>query len=116
MLMSKPTRRLAFVFLLLLSAQIPAAAQSAFDRVRNTGVLRIGTDATYPPLESVEDGEFKGFEIDLARAIARELEVRPEFVNTPFDAIFPSLQNGSFDVVISSVTITPERSASMLFS
>src|SRR5215213_1651460 len=114
--MSKLTRRLALIFLLLLSAQAPAPAQSAVERVRNSGVLRVGTDATYPPLESVEDGEFKGFEIDLGRAIAHELNVRPEFVNTPFDAIFPSLQNGSFDIVISSVTITPERSAAMLFS
>lgn len=114
--MSKLVRRFAFTFVLLLSTQFPALAQSALERVRNGGVLRIGTDATYPPLESMEDGEFKGFEMDLGRAIARELNARPEFINTPFDAIFPSLQNGSFDVVISSVTITPERSATMLFS
>lgn len=114
--MSRLTRCFAVTFLLLLFTQIPAVAQSALERVRNSGVLRVGTDATYPPLESMEDGDFKGFEMDLARAIARELNVRPEFINTPFDAIFPSLQNGSFDVVISSVTITPERSATMLFS
>jgi len=42
--------------------------------------------------------------------------VRAEFTNASFDGIFPALQNGSFDAVLSSVTITPERSATMLFS
>jgi His/Glu/Gln/Arg/opine family amino acid ABC transporter permease subunit len=114
--MSQTLRRTVIALFVLVLAQTPTLAQSALERVRNSGVLRIGTDATYPPLESMEDGDFKGFEMDLGKAIARELNVRPEFINTPFDAIFPSLQNGSFDVVISSVTITPERSATMLFS
>jgi His/Glu/Gln/Arg/opine family amino acid ABC transporter permease subunit len=101
------------LFLILPGA---ASAQSALQRVRQNGTLRIGTDATYPPLEYVENGQFAGFEIDLASAIARELGVRAEFINASFDGIFPALQNGSFDAVVSSVTITPERSAQMLFS
>ncbi|HVG34203.1 MAG TPA: ABC transporter permease subunit [Pyrinomonadaceae bacterium] len=103
---------------LLLFLMLPAAvsAQSSLQRVRQNGILRIGTDATYPPLEYVENGQFAGFEIDLANAVARELGVRAEFINASFDGIFPALQNGSFDAVVSSVTITPERSASMLFS
>ena len=57
-----------------------------------------------------------GFDIDLGRALARELGVEPVFVNASFDGIFPALQNGSFDVVVSAVTITPERRAVLLFS
>lgn len=106
----------AALLLLVALFQIPAFAQSALQRVRQTGTLRIGTDATYPPLEYVENGQFAGFEIDLANVIARELGVRAEFINASFDGIFPALQNGSFDAVVSSVTITPERSAQMLFS
>lgn len=105
----------AFLLILVLSP-FSAIAQSSLEGVRRSGELRIGTDATYPPLESVEGGEFIGFEIDLARAIARELGVRPRFINASFDGIFPALLNGTFDIVMSSVTITPERSASMLFS
>jgi lysine-arginine-ornithine-binding protein len=109
--------RLPFAALLLfLILPTAVSAQSSLQRVRQNGTLRIGTDATYPPLEYVENGQFEGFEIDLANAVAREMGVRAEFINASFDGIFPALQNGSFDAVVSSVTITPERSASMLFS
>lgn len=113
--MSPRTRRITAIILLLLF-QAPTFAQSALQRVKQSGELRVGTDATYPPFETAEGGQFTGFDIDLASAIARELGVRATFINAGFDGIFPALQNGSFDVVMSSVTITPERSASMLFT
>ena len=91
-------------------------AQSALERVRASGRLRIGIDATYPPFGIAEGGEFSGFDVDIGRAIARELRVEAELVNASFDGVFPALQNGGFDVVISAVTITPERAATMLFS
>ncbi len=109
-------RRTAATLLLLLLCQTQALAQTALQRIKQNGELRIGTDATYPPLESAEGGQFTGFDIDLGNAIARELGVRAVFVNSGFDGIFPALQNGTFDAVMSSVTITPERSAAMLFS
>src|SRR4249919_2358210 len=95
-------QKLATVFLLVLLVQAPAFAQSALERVKKSGELRIGTDATYPPLESAEGGQFTGFDIDLGNAIARELGVRAVWINSGFDGIFPALQNGSFDAVISS--------------
>jgi His/Glu/Gln/Arg/opine family amino acid ABC transporter permease subunit len=109
-------QKLAAIFLLLLLFQVPTFAQSALERIRKSGELRIGTDATYPPLESSEGGQFTGFDIDLGNSVARELGVRAVWINSGFDGIFPALQNGTFDAVISSVTITPERTAAMLFS
>ena len=94
----------------------PLPAQSALERVRAGGRLRVGIDATYPPFGIAEGGDFSGFDVDIARAIARELGVEAALVNASFDGVFPALQNGSFDVVISAVTITPERSATLLFS
>ncbi|HEX8747770.1 MAG TPA: ABC transporter permease subunit [Pyrinomonadaceae bacterium] len=114
--MKQTIRRSVAILLLLLSLPLPSLAQTALERARRSNELRIGTDATYPPFESAEGGDFTGFDIDLAKAIARELGVRASFVNSGFDGIFPALQNGTFDVVMSSVTITPERQASMLFS
>ncbi len=114
--MTQRTRRIVATLLLTLLLQIPSFAQSALQRIKQSGELRIGTDATYPPLESAEGGQFTGFDIDLGNAVARELGVRAVYVNSGFDGIFPALQNGTFDAVISSVTITPERSAAMLFS
>ena len=108
--------RILFALALLPLVAAPALAQSTLERVRRSGTLRIGTDASYPPLEYVEGGQSAGFDVDLGNALARELGVRAEFVNASFDGIFPALVNGSFDAVMSSVTITPERSAAMLFT
>jgi len=109
-------QRCVVALLIFLCLPLPSFAQTALERVRRSGELRVGTDATYPPFETAEGGEYTGFDIDLAKAIARELGVKARFINAGFDGIFPALQNGTFDIVMSSVTITPERSASMLFS
>jgi lysine-arginine-ornithine-binding protein len=114
--MTQRTGRIAATFLLLLLSPIPLLAQTALQHVRQGGELRVGTDATYPPFETVEGDEYSGFDIDLVKAVAREMNVRARFINSGFDGIFPALQNGTFDAVISSVTITDERKASMLFS
>ncbi|MBC7912215.1 MAG: ABC transporter permease subunit [Pyrinomonadaceae bacterium] len=109
-------RRTAATLLLLLLCQTQALAQTALQRIKQNGELRIGTDATYPPFETAEGGQFTGFDIDLANAVAREMNLRAVFTNSGFDGIFPALQNGTFDIVISAVTITPERSATLLFT
>ena len=112
-----PQRGAALLVLLSLGVvQSVALAESTLERVRRTGELRIGTDATYPPFETAEGDQFSGFDIDIANAVARELGVRAVYRNASFDGIFPALQNGTFDLVISAVTITPERAAAMLFS
>jgi His/Glu/Gln/Arg/opine family amino acid ABC transporter permease subunit len=115
-LRSRPLRLCLTGVLALFTLADPLFAQSALERVRTAGRLRVGIDATYPPFGIAEGGDFSGFDVDIARAIARELRVEAELVNASFDGVFPALQNGSFDVVISAVTITPERSATMLFS
>jgi lysine-arginine-ornithine-binding protein len=114
--MTQRTGRIAATLLLLLLSPLSTLAQTALQRVRQSGELRIGTDATYPPFETAEGGKFSGFDIDLGNAIARELGVRATFVNASFDGIFPALQNGTFDAVMSAVTITEDRSKTMLFS
>lgn len=114
--MTERTGRIAATLLLLLLSPLSILAQTALQRVRQTGELRVGTDATYPPFETVEGDVYSGFDIDLINAIAKEMGVSARFINASFDGIFPALQNGTFDAVISSVTITDERKRSMLFT
>ncbi|HTU99089.1 MAG TPA: transporter substrate-binding domain-containing protein, partial [Luteitalea sp.] len=112
-------RALRFVVVALfvgIASAESARGDEALDRVRRTGQLRIGIDATYPPFGMAEGSDFSGFDVDIARAIARELGVRAELINASFDGVFPALQQGTFDLVISAVTITPERSRTLLFS
>jgi len=75
------------------------------------GILRIGNDPTYPPFEmtSHTTGQPEGFSIDLAGEICRINGWTPEFIATPFDGMIAGLNNGKYDIIISSMTITPER-------
>ena len=86
-------------------------------KIRQAGALVIATDATYPPLEYVDDNsKIVGFDIDLANEIAKGLGVSAQIKNVSFDKIFDALKAGDVDVIISSVTITAERQKEMLFS
>lgn len=80
-------------------------------------VLRIGTDATYEPFEyKPPDGQLVGFEIDLGRALCEEMKRRCEFVESPWDAIVPSLQARKFDLILSGMTVTDARRKTVAFS
>jgi polar amino acid transport system substrate-binding protein len=75
------------------------------------GVLTVGSEIAYAPFEFYQEGTETedGLDIDLARAIAEELGVQVEFVNTAFDGIIASLQTEEFDVIMSAMTIRPDR-------
>lgn len=79
--------------------------------------LIIGTDATYPPFEFVdESGNITGVDIEVGREIAKSLGKEVEFRNINFDGLITALRSGSIDLVISSMTATPERRQSIDFS
>lgn len=86
------------------AALVPAA-------IRKEGKLIIPTAATYPPNEFIaEDGEtIIGMDPDLARAIAQRLNLEVELVAEDFDSIIPGVESGDYIVVLSSTTVTPER-------
>jgi polar amino acid transport system substrate-binding protein len=80
-------------------------------------VYKIGTNAEYPPLESVDQaGKIVGFDPELIAAIAEKAGFKFELVNTRWDGIFVALQSGEFDAVISAATITDERRQTVDFS
>jgi polar amino acid transport system substrate-binding protein len=80
------------------------------------GVILVGSDIDFAPFEFIEDGEPKGFDIDLMTEIADRLGIEVEFVNTSFDTIFTQLAAGEFDAIISGITITEERQELNAFS
>lgn len=92
--------------------------ESGMSRMKRTGTLRVGTDATYPPFETVdtESSELVGFDIDLVAEVCRELKCSPEFVVTPFDGIVAGLNTGKYDMIASSFTITDERAKQVAFT
>lgn len=80
-------------------------------------VYQVATDAAYAPFESLNNKkEVVGFSVDILEAIAKKSGMKVKFINTPWEGIFLTLATGDRDMVISSVTITPERKQSMDFS
>lgn len=78
----------------------------------------VATDATWPPMEFVDETtkEIVGFDIDLLKAAAEAAGFTVEFKNTAWDGIFAGLATDKYDAIMSSVTITEERKKEMDFS
>ena len=102
----------------------PAMAQSfpwwAFDsvieEVQDRGTLRVGLGLFEPWSACDADGELIGFEIDVATRLAEDMEVEVEFARTDWNYIIPALIAEEFDVIISGMTILPERNLKVNFT
>lgn len=75
------------------------------------GTLTVGSDTTYPPQEYIDTttNQATGFDVDLITAIGKQMGLQTKVVTTSFDTIINSLIAKRFDVVISAVSVTPER-------
>lgn len=81
------------------------------------GMLTIGTSAEYEPFEYMEDGEYKGFDLELAQAIADDLGLELKIENVDFDTIVPGVASGTkYDMGIAAITATPEREKEVGFT
>ncbi len=104
------------VVLLCVFSCLPTHADDGLQRVRNRGVLRIATDATYPPFEYMEKGKVVGFDQEIGDEIGREMGVPVEYVSMEWSGVFASLETGQCDLVMSGVTITEPRKKGNAFT
>ena len=81
-------------------------------------VVRVATDATYPPSETVDETTkgLVGFDIDLINAVAEEAGLQIELVNVGFDPLLTGIAQCQYDAAISAITITEDRAKQMSFS
>ena len=81
-------------------------------------VVRVATDATWPPFEMIDDEskELVGLDIDLMKAIALRAGLQVEFINVSFDPLLAGMAQCQYDAAISAITITPDRAADFAFS
>lgn len=93
-----------------------AAVDLLPEDVRDSGVMRIGTDAEYPPNEYKDaDGNPVGWGVELAEAVSAKLGLEPEWEILGFDSIIPRIQEDALDMGSSSFTDTVERQKSVDF-
>ena len=122
------TRRfagLAMASAAALTLALPASAQdtrqslssdSVIESIKEEGVIKIGLSIFTPWSMRDLNGDLVGFELDVGRKLAEDMGVEVEFVPTSWDGIIPALVSGKFDVIISGMTITPQRNLTVAFS
>ena len=102
-------KRAFIATLILLLTQVGWSSPSNLDRILETGVLVVGTTADYRPFTYREQGELRGYDIDLARLIAAELQVEIEFRPTSWSRLVPDLQEKKFQLAVGGITRTLPR-------
>jgi len=89
---------------------------SVITQIEKQGVLRVGNSTFVPWVMRSKEGKLIGFEIDVAEKVAADMGVKVEFVPTQWAGIIPALLAHKFDVIISSMSITPSRNLTVNFT
>lgn len=112
---------LFFVMAILAAASMMVAGcgGGGSDKAANDKkVLRVGTEPTFAPFEFQKEGSktYDGFDMDLARAVGKQMGCEVEIVSMGFDALIPALNSGNIDMVAAGMTINDERKQAVSFS
>ena len=107
---------LALVCVLFLAGV--AAADDSWSKVEARGELIVGFAAHYPPFESKNEktGEFEGFDVDLAKAMAAELGVEVKFVDAEWQGLLGGLNKGDYDMLVTCMSMSETRGQNVNFS
>lgn len=107
-------KKVLLILVLLLTAQSLSAR--TFDQIQSSGMLRIGVPADYAPLAYFNNNKLVGFDIDLAKDLARSLNVVPVFVISSWPTLSQDLADDKFDIAMGGVTYTTARAEQFLLS
>lgn len=101
-----------------LGFSLPSMAADLLDTVKARSSLRIAMEGTYPPFnfKDPKTGQLAGYDVEVAKAVAARLGLKPEFVTTEWSAILAGLASGKYDVIVSQVGITAKREQAFDFS
>lgn len=101
---------------LLLLILTSCTTSDAWQRIQQTNTLRVGLDPTYPPFENADDGELRGIDVDLARAIGDRLDLDIEFVYFGYDGLYDALATEQVDVLISALVVRSDQLEDFAYS
>ena len=110
-----------FIGAVLLTVGLSACSSKSSSATDNLGLnqkgtLTIGLEGTYAPYSYRKDGKLTGFEVELGKALAKQMGLKAKFVPTKWDGLVAGLGSNKYDVVLNNITKTPERAKSYLFS
>lgn len=118
--MSKKLIALSVLILFVLAIGLTGCGQQTAKPAEQpkAKVIKVGTNASFAPFEFQDEKtkEYTGFDIDLIKAIGKQMGVEVEIQNINFDGLIPALEAGNIDALISGMTITDERTKKVNFS
>ena len=114
--MKKTVSIAVLVLLCVLMCGSIVSAGTILEGVLKKGELVVGITGDQPPLNATtKEGEIIGLDADLARAIAMSMSVKIRFAKMPFAELLPALQAGKVDMILSGMTMTPDRNLKVAF-
>lgn len=93
-----------------------ALAETTLQKIKRTGVMTVGTSAAYAPFEYIADGKIIGYDVDLADAVAKRVNVKVKWQEIDFKGIVAALKSGRVDVLFTGLTKTKQREEQIAFS
>ncbi len=112
-------RKLSVLCALLVAMVLTAGVAMAgtLEDIQKRGKLRVGMEPGYMPFELTnQKGEIIGFDVDMAKRMAKAMGVELEIVSTAWDGIIPALLTDKFDIIMSGMTLTQARNMSINFA
>jgi polar amino acid transport system substrate-binding protein len=115
-------KKLILVLLVLITSSVFGAdinlwKKSSLNEILDRGELRVGLEPGYMPFEMKnKKGKLIGYDVDIAKAMAKAMGVKVTFIPTSFDGIIAGLLTNKFDIIISGMTITQKRNLKVNFS
>lgn len=112
-------RRVMMCLVLMATVMLAAGSVTAgaLSEIQKRGTLRVGMEPGYMPFELTnQKGEIIGFDVDMAKRMAKAMDVKLELVSTAWDGIIPALLTGKFDIIMSGMTLTQQRNMSINFA
>ena len=108
---------LAFLSLNIMASDLNLWKKSTLNEVLQRGELRVGLEPGYMPFEMKDKkGKIIGFDVDVARKMAKDMGVKLKLVPTAWDGIIAGLLAGKYDIIISGMTITQKRNLKINFA
>ena len=107
---------LMFIIVLIIPTLLFSQDGKVLNRIIKSGELRVGTSGSQPPFTmKAKDGQLMGYEVELAKLLTNAMNLKLKFVEKPFSQLLEALEKGEIDVIMSGMTITPERNLKATF-
>lgn len=116
-------KKVLIAFAAMVSATVASASdinlweKSTLNEILTRGELQVCLEAGYIPFDMRDKkGNIVGFDVDIAKSMAKAMGVKVDLRNTAWDGIIPALLTGKCDIIISGMTITAERNLKVNFT